>query len=452
MRNNGIQHESVKQYINQVCRQVKARDVHADIQLEMTSHLDELIEDKLNEGLLEEEAIRQALAQMGDPDQIGKQLHAVHKPVMEWGLAAIVAIMVGIGLLAMYAVQIAYSEHGGLNGFQFFLRKAFFTAVGAVFMIGIYFLNYRKLRKYSWYLYSGTILLMIACTFMGTEVNGMKSWIVFGLFYLDVYGVSPYLFMIAFAGTLMGRNTEKRGLFINSLHLGKMILLYAFVPTFLYSQAHSFHDFIVYAFGLMILMLFVAKTYKLFLASLASLAAIGIALFTLAPYRYQSVWQRYTALLNPNASDDSLYVTHRSIDAIRSGGMWGQGFGIENPMIPFIQSEMIYTYLTNSLGWVFGFSIIVLTLLLISKVINVARKLKDTYARGLVVGLFSIIGLHFVWNILMSFGLLPMTAMAMPFVSYGGTNGIIELMAIGLILSVYRRRDMISYVNSEVQA
>lgn len=58
---------------------------------------------------------------------------------MEWGLAALVAIMVGIGLLAMYAMEFAYSDLNVYNGFQFFLKKAVFTAIGIMFIIGIYF-------------------------------------------------------------------------------------------------------------------------------------------------------------------------------------------------------------------------------------------------------------------------------------------------------------------------
>lgn len=79
MNNKPVQYESIQEYLVQVCRHVKARDVHRDIKVEMQNHLDELVEDKLNEGLSEDEAVRAALVQMGDPDQIGKQLHAAHK-------------------------------------------------------------------------------------------------------------------------------------------------------------------------------------------------------------------------------------------------------------------------------------------------------------------------------------------------------------------------------------
>lgn len=450
MNNKPVQYESIQEYLVQVCRHVKARDVHRDIKVEMQNHLDELVEDKLNEGFSEEEAVRAALVQMGDPDQIGKHLHAAHKPVMEWGLAALVAIMVGIGLLAMYAMEFAYSDQNMYSGFQFFLKKAVFTAIGIVFIIGIYFLDYRKWEKYSWYIYSGTIFLMVACIFYAVEVNGSKSWLTIGSFTFDVYGTSPYLFMIAFAGTLLVKHKEKQGLFRNSLYFGKMVLLYAIVPTILYSKANSYLNFILYLFGLTVLMLFVAKTYRLFLTIASSIIAAGAVFVTIDPYRYKYGWERYTAFLNPNSStDDVNYLLQRSLESIRLGGMWGQGFGVENPNIRYIYSEMVFTYLIYSLGLVFGIAIVLLAVLLIVKVIGMAKTLQDVYAKGLVLGLFSIIGLHFVWNILMSFGLLPMNSMTMPLVSYSGTNGIIELMVMGLLLSINRRKNMISLLNRE---
>lgn len=449
MSKSSIPNESIKQYLAQVCRHVKARDVHRDIKFEMRSHLDELVEDKVSEGLSEEEAVRAALAQMGDPDQIGKQLHAAHKPVMEWGLATLVAILVGIGLLAMYAMQFAYSDHNNFSGFHFFLKKTIYTAVGVLFVIGIYFLDYRKWQKYSWYLYSGTVALMISCIFIGIELNGMKSGIVLGGFYLDIYNLSPYLFMTALAGTLLVKQRKEQGLFNNALQLGKMVLFYAIVPIILYGQANAFLHFISYAFGLMILMLFVAKTYKLFFVCMGSLAAVGAVLITMNPYRYTYVWERYTSFLNSNASEDVNYTLLKSLELIRSAGMWGQGFGVEVTTIRYIYSDMVFTYLIYSLGWAFGIAIVILTLIVIGKVVSMARKLKDGYARGLVVGLFSIIGLHFVWNILMSVGLMPMNSTNMPFVSFGGFNGIIELMVMGIVLSVHRRKNMVSLVNRE---
>ncbi|OME71551.1 hypothetical protein BK120_33320 [Paenibacillus sp. FSL A5-0031] len=452
MNNKPVQYESIQEYLVQICRHVKARDVHRDIKVEMQNHLDELVEDKLNEGLSEDEAVRAALVQMGDPDQIGKQLHAAHKPVMEWGLAALVAIMVGIGLLAMYAMEFAYSDLNVYSGFQFFLKKAVFTAIGIVLIIGIYFLDYRKWEKYSWYIYSGTIFLMVVCLFYAVEVNGSKSWLTIGSFTFDVYGTSPYLFMIAFAGTLLAKRKEKQGLFRNLLYFGKMALLYAIVPAILYYKANSNLNFIIYLFGLTVLMLFVAKTYRLFLTIVSSIIAAG-AVFIIKindPVRYRSIWERYTAFLNPTASpDDKNYYLQKSLESIQLGGMWGQGFGVENRMFRYIYSEMVFTYLIYSLGLVFGIAIVLLALLLIVKVIGMAITLKDIYARGLVVGSFSIIGFHFVWNILMSFGLLPINSMTMPFISYGGTTAIIELMVMGLLLSVNRRKNMISLLNRE---
>ncbi|WP_171056489.1 FtsW/RodA/SpoVE family cell cycle protein [Paenibacillus sinopodophylli] len=151
---------------------------------------------------------------------------------------------------------------------------------------------------------------------------------------------------------------------------------------------------------------------------------------------------------DPEGAD---YVRVSIIDAIRSAGMWGRGFGVPNHRLPYIQSESIFTYLIYSLGWAFGIGMFVIATLLISKVIIVASKLNDSYAKALTIGLSAIIGFQFVWSIFMSVGLLPVLSIGMPLISYGGANGIIELMALGIILSVYRRRNMVSRLHQKAQ-
>ncbi|MFX3634521.1 MAG: FtsW/RodA/SpoVE family cell cycle protein [Candidatus Pristimantibacillus sp.] len=111
--------------------------------------------------------------------------------------------------------------------------------------------------------------------------------------------------------------------------------------------------------------------------------------------------------------------------------------------MPYIYSDMLFTYLVYSLGWVAGVAIATVVLMLAGRIAGIVTKLHDPYAKNLVIGLFSIIGVKFLWSIAMSVGLLPMTSMRLPFIGYGGTSTILEMAAIGVILSVYRRKDMI---------
>nr|WP_253944916.1 FtsW/RodA/SpoVE family cell cycle protein [Paenibacillus sp. NEAU-GSW1] len=132
-----------------------------------------------------------------------------------------------------------------------------------------------------------------------------------------------------------------------------------------------------------------------------------------------------------------------SIKAIHEGGIWGRGFGMPNEKLPFIHSEMIFTYLTYSMGWVMGGLIVAAAIALAIHVGGMIRGLRDRYAKALVIGLFSILCLQFVWVIGMSFGLLPIIAVTLPFISYGSSYTTIELLMMGIMLSIYRRKDMV---------
>lgn len=443
--------DSVNSYVEQVCKHVKAKDVHPDIQLEMKSHLEDLVEDKLREGLSQEEATHQALTQMGNPDQIGKQLHAAHKPVMEWSLAVIVAVMVGIGLVVMYALQIAYSGQNNDHD-HLFINKIFYSGIGVLLLVVIYFLDYRKIRKYSWYLYLITVTLMLACSVVGTSINGQKIWIIVGAFGFDIYAVSNYLFLIAASGMLLGRKKMNYSTFRNVGELIKMSLIYVVVPTLLYIKGNSFFDFIGYGLGLIFLLLFVAKAYKLLFVGMVSLFVIVIGLMQTMGYWVQSALERYFSFFMWTDPEGMGYQRQHAIDAVLNAGLWGHGFGVLNENIRYLYSDMVYSYIIFSFGWVFGSILLLLTLLFLSKSFSAIRGLKDPYARAIGFSLLSIIGFRFIWNILMTLGIVPITSLNMPFVSYGGVGGIYELMAMGMILSVCRRRNMVSQLDREVQA
>ncbi len=447
--------KSVDSFIEQVCSHVKAKDVHPDIQLEMKSHLEDLVEDKLSEGLSHEEATRQALDQMGHPDQIGKQLHAAHKPVMEWSLAVIAAVMVGIGLLVMYALQIGYSgQDSGIPSHFYgylFINKAFYSGIGVLLLVVICFLDYRKIRKYSWHLYFVSITLMLACSVIGTEINGAKRWIAVGGFAFDIYALSTYLFLIAASGMLLGQRNIKRSTYRNVGELIMMSLIYIVVPTLLYMKGNSFFDFIGYGIGLTFLLLVVVKAYKLFFAGMASFLFIVIGVMLSSGYRIQNAFERYSSFFMWTDPEGLGYQRQNAIDAVLNAGMWGHGFGVLNDKMRYLHSDMVFSYIIYSFGWVFGSLLLLLTLLFLFKSFSAIRGLKDPYARAIGLSILSIISFRFIWNILMTLGIVPIADLNMPFVSYGGVSGILELMAMGMILSVCRRRNMVSGLNREVQ-
>jgi cell division protein FtsW (lipid II flippase) len=158
---------------------------------------------------------------------------------------------------------------------------------------------------------------------------------------------------------------------------------------------------------------------------------------------FDTTWQRLTAFLHPEAHARSEgFMVLRSVEAIQSGGMWGQGFGIANDRLPYASSDLFYSYLVYNFGWVFGIAVAVISLLFIVRIARMGLKLRDVYAKGLVVSLVAIMGIQLIWNLLMCAGLLPILGIRLPIMNWS-SGMVIELAAVGLILSAYRRKDML---------
>lgn len=189
--------QKVQQYIDNVCSQVGFRDIHGDVSLELRSHIQEIAEEYIAQGMSENEAIDYALAQMGDADTIGKQLHKVHKPKPEWSVLLFSLLLTGFGLLAIYFIQ---RESLLTYNALLFEKSLFFSFISLVTIIGLYFFNYRKLEKYSRHLYLAALFTLIFTVLGGIELNGNKSWLLIGPLSINFVAISPLLFTVALAG------------------------------------------------------------------------------------------------------------------------------------------------------------------------------------------------------------------------------------------------------------
>ena len=140
---------------------------------------------------------------------------------------------------------------------------------------------------------------------------------------------------------------------------------------------------------------------------------------------------------------NNAYLQMKSLEAIRSAGWFGQGFASSNPGLAYVQSESLFPYLIYCFGWIFGLITIILIGLFLTYIMQLLFQVKESYGRQLIYVILFFFTIRFAWPILMSFGFLPFVGMELPFIGYGGTNQWIDLSAIGLILSIYRRKNMI---------
>lgn len=428
------EHPLVAAYLAEVCRHVKATDVHKDINQELVGHLFERVEDLMElEQLDEEEAIAAAIKAMGDAQVVGIGLDAAHQPKTEWSVLAIFVVMLVMAVVAIFVMPIEL-----MVDVPYKLAIGF---LGLMLMVAAYFYNYQRLARWSWVLFGITLASMFYVLLFGTEINGSREWLLLGQFGFNIIEVSPYFLIIAIAGILYRdqawQHSSKRKLLINSC---KKLIAFILLPLLVYVLIPKMVSLLIYMFGLFVLLLLYGR-WRFILAASGTLIAGLLFLLLHNDSLFRRLYTRLTFMFSDDL--DARYQAMRSIEAVHAGGLWGQGARVANPNIPFAHSEMLYTYLVYSLGWVVGIVLVLVALTFIFRTIQMGLKTTDRYGRALIIGICSIFGLRLLWNLLMCLGMVPIVGIAPPFL-YLGSSSIIEFGLVGLILGVYRRKDMVS--------
>lgn len=428
-------HPLLQEYTKQVSRQVKARELRQEISEEIAGHLDELWESLRDQGLDDEAAARQAIAQMGDTDAVARGLNRVHKPRVPWAMLSVLTLLLGIALLVMYAVQLSYAAGSGrMSDYDLLVRQAFYMAVGLTVLFALSRIHYRGLRSYSWAIYGTAIVILLGAHLLGQQVNGASFWVIGALgLSLNFNVFCPYLFTIAAAGVL------SRG-YENGRTALRQLVVFGIIPLLLFASIPSIASLMLYAVTFALMLVFSGYGRRWVMAHLSLVTAIFLLPALLSGYGQN----RLIGFLWRYRDPDGYGYTYTKIDeAIRSAGWRGHGFGLQMDWLPSIHSDTIFTYLVYSLGWLFGAFVLLSVLFFIFHLIKAGLAIKESYGKMLITGLGALFAVQFFWSIGMSLGILPISGVSFPLISYGGSGLLTQLAAIGLIYSVYRRKDII---------
>jgi len=429
------EYKVVQNFLSCVCKQVRARAMHPEIREELLGHIEERTELLMLEGNAEEPAVQEAVKQMGAPEEIGKSLHLAHRPQLDWKLLVLLVLMTMIGLFGALSIDNAGTEILS----DFFLRKLVFFGIGLILLIVLYFLDYRKLKKYSGVLFFITLCLMAMTEFYGTNTNGANLYLYFGPIVIPMLGtVSVFLLLLAGAGM---KPASQWGTWEGVLQ----ILYRGILPVFLYGWSDSMVYLFVYVLGFLMLTWNSKKDVKQFAVLTAfSLAGLAYILFT---KRHYLMW-RLEGLTDLEGNGG--YHMRVIANAVSSAGWFGQGFAAPNPGIPFVYSDSIYPYLIYCFGWLFGIAVGMVVLLFLARMWSISSVLHDSYGKNIVTSIIVVLGLRLLIPIIMGLGVVPPVSLDFPFVSYGGTNQVLDMAAVGLLLSIYRRKNMIPSGMGEV--
>ncbi|RUS45223.1 FtsW/RodA/SpoVE family cell cycle protein [Cohnella sp. AR92] len=233
----------------------------------------------------------------------------------------------------------------------------------------------------------------------------------------------------------------------------KELGLFYLLPAFFYATAPSLAALAVHFAGASVLLLTGKRGWRRLIVYFSTFAfmVLAMAAFGFISIRHSIFYDRFQHyILTFGGGHNEYGGAAYSVESIRSAGFWGHGFNARLDRLPFAYGENIFAYLISCLGWAFGIVLALLVAAFVYRSIRIVRQTKDPYARLLVTGLSSVIAVKFAWSMLMSFGLLPFVGVAMPLASYNGiVHTFFEMASIGLLLSVFRRKDSLPLLRAE---
>ena len=353
---------------------------------------------------------------------------------MEWGILIVAIILSIIGIVALFSAtqETEYDE---------FSKQIIWLVVSLIAMAIVMFIDYNLLLKASPVLYGLTIVLLIAVLFT-KPVNGATSWFNIGAFSLQP-GEFAKVIVILFLTYIITKIQRKGQEEINKPTRLLIILSALAVPVLLIVKQPDYGTALAFIVA-MALMLFTSGLDKKYIIGIILLIVIAVPLL----YNFvlpEHAKTRIDVFLNPESDPrGSGYNIIQSKLAIGAGGLTGMGLLKGNQtQLGFLYpktTDFIYSVIGEEMGFIVAGAIILLFVYLITKSIYVAKTAKDKAGSMIAIGITGVFLFHVLENIGMVMGLLPITGVPLPFVSYGGSSLITNFICIGLLLNISGKR------------
>ncbi|WNS77081.1 stage V sporulation protein E [Bacillus sp. DTU_2020_1000418_1_SI_GHA_SEK_038] len=351
-------------------------------------------------------------------------------------LIIVTLTLLAVGLTMVYSASAIWAEYKFDDSFFFAKRQMLFAAVGIVAMFFIMNVDYWTWRTWAKVIViiCFVLLILVLIPGIGNVRNGSRSWIGVGAFSIQPSEFMK-LAMIAFLAKYLSENQKLITSFTKGLIPSLGIVFLAFGLIMLQPDLGTGTVMV----GTCIVMIFIAGGRISHFVGLGLLGLGGfVALILSAPYRIK----RITSFLDP--WEDPLgsgFQIIQSLYAIGPGGLFGLGLGQSRQKffyLPEPQTDFIFAILSEELGFIGGSFVILLFALLLWRGIRIALGAPDLFGSFLAVGIIAMIAIQVMINIGVVIGLMPVTGITLPFLSYGGSSLTLMLLAVGVLLNISR--------------
>lgn len=364
-----------------------------------------------------------------------KYRRASQKPDFVIALLAIGLACFGIAMIASASSVLAYDAFKGANNYYYVFKQILYSVIGVACMIGFSSIDYRSWRKISFPLMLVTLLLliMVFLPVVGREAKGAHRW-VYIPFSIQPSEIAKITFTIYLASWL-----ESREKFLNKIEasLIPFALILGVVSLLIINQPDLGTLTVILSTAVILFFTAGAPRWQIF-SFLGLMAGAFVLFITTASYRLS----RFLTFLNPQSESlGRSYHVNQLFLAVGAGGFWGLGFGNSLQKLKYLpepHTDSIFAIVCEELGFLRASVVILAFIYFFARAMKIAKGAPDTFGRLLAVGIASSLVIQAFINLAAVLGLVPLTGITLPFISYGGTSLVISFIQVGILLSISR--------------
>lgn len=433
------------EYLETVSEQIRYTKIRSTVTDELRDHILDQAESYEECGAFPEEALERAVREMGDPVETGVALDRIHRPQMNWGIVAAIAVISFLSIGIFYAANIVAHD---IYPWQ---RQAMFVLTGFTLMLIVYRLDYSILERFNW---KPAVLfltfMIVGWMFFSNVVNGVARWIHMGPFSFSI-SEGMLLYIPLFGAALYSFRGEGYGVLLKVIPL-------ILIPTLFLMQLPDLSSAVILFTCLFCLFIFavwknwyqISKKAVIGISGsivlLTPLAFTGYYYFFGEPYQTERIRSFFTQ------SGDGHYIVNMTEKMRLSSELIGSSetsieWFVNGPTTDFL-TDYILVSMCSLYGTLLTIAIITGLILIIMKVFQISVTQKNQL--GMIVGMGC--GLVFLVKttvgILMNLQLIPYVSINIPFLSYGGSGIIVSYILLGLVLSIYRYKNILPNKNT----
>jgi rod shape determining protein RodA len=359
---------------------------------------------------------------------------------LDWGILGAVAGLAAIGLLTVYSVTGERRRAVGLDPYFWVERQLVFLTVAAAGMAIVIAIGYHRLREVALPIYIASCMTLALLPVFGDDVNGSKAWFDIGPFQLQPVEFAKVALILALAVLVANEREEELPFtrFVGALAVlalpGALVLL----------QPDLGSTSVLVAITMGILLVGRANPKHIILVTALAIFSVVfiVATDTLSDYQYN----RFTTFVDGGSSgiDDVSRQVTNSQQAITLGKLTGEGF-MQGPYtrggyVAEQRTDFVFSAIAEQFGFLGAAGVLLLFGVLFLRIWRVAQLARDMTGMLICVGVLSALVWHVFENVGMTMGIMPITGIPLPFVSYGGSSTIAFFVMIGLVESVHLRK------------